>query len=239
MSAEELERQQRQHMPARRRQRMGDLTEPLKRERGEDIINRSAHSPRGEPSDLPAPGYAPPIITGTVMQPNARQDRITAGVGSVYQTLPANAGKANFSDRKMVQENVIHTGIFTNKIALEVRIPKGRVFFATQLRVNVVGAFFDAVTDLGIPQNFVSLTLSRNGSIEVFNQQIKVAPLDGFMDVSLWAGPDDVVQVLFSADYSAFIDPDVALFVLLEVNLVGDMLLTNDSPYPYTGLNQK
>lgn len=237
MSAEELERQQMQGMRG-----LGDLTEPLKRERGEFVPSAAGRSPRTVPADL-LPGARralPPLNSSVVtsVQPVVA-NKVGFGAQSSYDTLPANGGRANYSSQVTIAESIIHTGLFTAEKVLTQIIPAGRVFFARQLRVNVVD-LFDSLTELsfGIPPNFILISIARNSDIEVFNQAIGLAPLDGFIPISLWAGPGDKIEVIFTANYEDFAGSDINLSADLEVNLCGDMLVTNDKPYPYTGLSE-
>jgi hypothetical protein len=180
----------------------------------------------------------PPLSSATTTK-QLKDNKIKGGADAIYDTLPANGGRANYSLRSFLVEFPDDSGLFTAQEVLRQIIPDGRVFFARQIRVNMLDLADDITGEsIGIPQDFVYVTLARNGQIEVFNQKIGLSPLDGFIPVSLWAGPGDVVQVLFTADYSAFASVDFDLLATVEVNLIGDILMTDGKPYPYTGLKE-
>ena len=239
MSAEEIQAQQMGGL--------GDLTEPIKRERGE-FFEQDARIPRrgGIPSDIARPQNVPaPNFDPSAFSKPGKVPPIEPGTLPIYDTLPANAGRSNFSAQPLVVWSAVPTdlpqGNFINRVVLSQVIQDGRVFFANKLRVNVIQTYDNANypdTTYGVPQGFIFVTLKRNGEVEIYNQDIGLAPLDGFFPVWLWAGPGDLVEVLLSADYSALASGEggVDVSIAVQVNLTGDILVTNKAPYPYTGL---
>lgn len=212
MSREELERQQLGGL--------GDLTEPLKHERGELENQRVNYGPRRAPADL-RQGLIPPSNQSPA-------DKLTYDTLSVYELLPANAGHLSYG---ALATRLISTGrrLARAQEIFSKIVPQGRVAIVRAAKVNI-----DASTT-GIPTTPYSFSLLRNGNIEVFNQDIFVQAFDDFYPVYLIAGPGDVISIEVSYDFTASL-PIGSTTIDWMVHLTGDMLVTNELPIPYTGL---
>jgi hypothetical protein len=240
MSAEELE--------SRQMGGLGDLSEPIKRERGEYILNRPNIPPRGQvPGDIGRAGTdyiaRQPSLSEQVSGKIGLSPQIKPGVTPIYDTLPANGGRVIYSNFDGILDSPpaqAITGDFVNRVVLSQRIPDGRVFLARSLRVNVFQLYEQDATGtaFGVPNQLITVSVAVNGSVDISNQNIQIDPLDGYNPVSVIAGPRDLVEVLFSANYSVVSLGDINLFVQMLVNLRGDLLLPTDLPTKYTGLSK-
>jgi len=222
MSAEDIARQQMAGL--------GDLTEPIKRERGEfdvrtDIISRPVPHDVQRQSQI----YSE-LLNAPPPPPSATPGNMLANdTLSVYELLPANAGHlsygALFDQGLSNAEGIIFNGL---EIFSKV-VPPGRVAYVRAASVNI-----DTETN-GIPAIPYSFSILRNGNVEVFNQDIFVQAFDDFYPVYVIAGPGDIITITVSYDFSAAIAIPSGIRRWL-VHLTGDMLLPNELPIPYTGL---
>ena len=228
MSAEDIERQQ----------STGGPTPAMRPVR--------SYGPRAIPPDiqrqLNAPGNR---LTHTDVQAGAPapfQENVPVvhiGTEPVYSTLPANAGNFNYTQEMSVDSSA-DPGVAVNALVFSQVVPRGRILYLRDVRVNVLGSFYEN-EDLeliaeGIPPGTFEYTVFSDSGAEVYNQNIRVEPLDNYNPVSLIAAPGTTVTIRVSFDYSSLPFPPTQVDFIVHVR--GDLLVPNDMPVPYTALSR-
>lgn len=171
-----------------------------------------------------APGLPPTIQIGTT---------------AVYTTLPANAGNFNWTDEAL---DVTQTAVNTDVLVQTRTVPDGRIFYLRDFRLNVIDVTYEisevGTFSIGIPPQTFTYTVYRNFNTEVFNQDIRVEPLDNYNPIFLVAGPADVITVTVDYDYSAVVFPMGAINITVYFlsHMRGELLTPNVMPVPYTAL---
>jgi hypothetical protein len=193
---------------------------------------RSGYGPKVLPPDI-AREYLARTVAGQPQQQSTYQQDIELPAAhdtlSVYSILPANAGHFNYG--VITNVNVSGLSPIQNNVPIFSQVvPAGRVAIVRAVQVNIEGW-----TGMAIPTDAFTFTVLRNGNAEVFNQNIFCQAFDDPYNVLLIAGPNDIISVTVSFDFSSVTGPYVGGPDFL-VHVAGDILIQNEMPVPYTAL---
>lgn len=194
---------------------------------------RAGYGPKVLPPDIAREYLARTVAGQQPQQQSTYQQEIELPAAndtlSVYSILPANAGHFNYG--VITNVNVSGSSAIQNNVPIFSRVvPSGRVAIVRSVQVNI-----EDWVSMAIPTDAFTFTVLRNGNAEVFNQNIFCQAFDDPYNVLLIAGPDDIISVTVSFDFSS-VTPPYSGGPDFLVHVAGDILLQNEMPVPYTAL---
>lgn len=154
---------------------------------------------------------------------------VDIGTDAVYSTLPANAAKINETQNFTVD--------FESANALTVlsyTVPLGRVLYLHHVSMILTGETYPGLGIAIIPSALIPVTIRVNGSADVWNQGILVDPLGNGINCHVIIPAGQTVSI-----YASFASVTNLGALTGYCSILGDILLGNDMPEPYTALQPR